>query len=626
MYIKFKDEDKAKVLSTRKNKNLFLNCPYEFKVRDALIVFNCKNCEDAPCLGACKTNAIYFSAKGVVSIDPERCTGCLECIAVCPHNAIVVKKNKAYKCDLCSQQSFNRYCLKNNPDILELVNDTSESDELEIINKYLGYRIFEFNKKNLSKNVYIDDSNKKYYFIEESILSIDEIEIINFVIDEYRDRFDIKDDNEKQVRINTPDKLPGIVKNELEETLVNYCLREKIELESDQFNYILLIAYGNLYDYGPLSNLLVDDSLEEISIIGENKPVFVYHRIFGWLETNLVYTSSKIIKDLINKLSWETNKYITLKNPLLDATIGASRMNAIISPITESVCVTIRKFSEKPFTIIDLIKRNTLSIDALSFLSLAFLTDSNVFVVGNTGSGKTTTLNALLSFIPPDERFVVVEEVREINIPHEHKIFTLVNPDLGVTLDSLVINTLRMRPDRVVIGEVRSRDESKAIIDSMLCGQAKGTYTTFHSQSAKEALLRLVSYGVIENDLGVIDLIIVQRRYNKYNKGKVSDLRNVTEICEVIFENNKPVLNRLFEFDINKDKLVKVGTSKKLFDKFRIAFGVKNQLELNKLFKKQNKSLLYFLDKCASKTTTPSPEDVLSFFIQTMSAKGDKRK
>ena len=618
MYIKFKNEETSKLLSKRKNKNLFLNCPYEFKTRDSIIIFNCKNCEDPPCLNSCKTNAIYFSAKGVVSIDQARCNGCKACVDACPNNALILKKNKAQKCDLCSYQSFNMYCLKNNPDILELVTDTSKNQELEIINKYLGYKIIEFNKRNISKNVCIDDFGKKHYFIDESILSIDEIEIINLVIDEYRERFDIKDDKEKQDKISKLDKLPEIVKEELEETLVNYCYREKIELESDQFNYILLLAYSNLYDYGPLSKLLADDSLEEISIIGENKPVFVYHRTYGWLETNLIYTSSKIIKDLINKLSWETNKYITLKNPLLDATIGASRMNAIISPITESVCVTIRKFSEKPFTIVDLIKRGTLSIDALSFLSLAFLTDSNVFVVGNTGSGKTTTLNTLLSFVPFDERFVVVEEVREINIPHEHKIFTLVNSDLGITLDSLVINTLRMRPDRVVIGEVRSREEARAIIDSMLCGQAKGTYTTFHSQNAKEALLRLVSYGVIENDLSVIDLIIVQRRYNKYNKGKVSDLRNITEICEVVFENNKPTLNKLFEFDINKEKLVRVGTPKKLFDKFRMAFGIKTNAELNKLLKKQNKKLLYFLDIQTRKNLSPSPTDVLSYFTESL--------
>ncbi len=156
-------------------------------------------------------------------------------------------------------------------------------------------------------------------------------------------------------------------------------------------------------------------------------------------------------------------------------------MNAIISPVTETASLTIRKFSEKPFTIKDLINFKTITKEALVFLSLCFLTDSNIIVAGNTGSGKTTTLNTLISFVPLDERIVVVEEVREINIPYKHKVFTLVNQDLGITLENLVINTLRMRPDRAVIGEVRTREESKYLIESMLCGQAKGTYTTFHS-------------------------------------------------------------------------------------------------------------------------------------------------
>jgi Flp pilus assembly CpaF family ATPase len=257
--------------------------------------------------------------------------------------------------------------------------------------------------------------------------------------------------------------------------------------------------------------------------------------------------------------------------------------------VTESVSVTIRKFSEKPFTIKDLISFNTISKEALVFLSLCFLTDSNIIVVGNTGSGKTTTLNTLLSFVPLDERIVVVEEVREINIPHKHKIFTLVNPEIGITLENLVINTLRMRPDRVVIGEVRSRDESKYLIESMLCGQAKGTYTTFHSQSANEALLRFKSYGVLESDLSVIDLIVTQRRYNKYVTGNTIDLRNITEICEVIYKDEKIILNTLFSFDISKNKLIKVGEPIKIYEKLKLAFDISSKKDYLKVYKKQEK-------------------------------------
>ena len=201
-----------------------------------------------------------------------------------------------------------------------------------------------------------------------------------------------------------------------------------------------------------------------------------------------------------------------------------------------------------------------------------------------------------LSFIPPFERFVIVEEVREINIPQEHKVCMLVNEDLNINMEDLVINTLRMRPDRVIIGEVRAKEEAKALIESMLCGQAKGTYTTFHAQSAMEALLRLKSYGIMPCDLGVVDLIITQKRYNKYTKGKISDLRNVTEICEVVYEDNKLSLNKLFEFDNNKELLKKISSPKKLLHKFQVSFGINSQKDLDILLTKIKKQFQNILN------------------------------
>jgi len=565
-----------------KDTDVFLNCPYNFSKKDASYVFNCTNCKNAPCILACKKNAIYYVSEGVVSIDLSKCDGCGDCLKACPNNAIILKKKKAYKCDLCSLSSFSMFCYKNNPDLLELVDDFSEDEKEVILNRYLGYNVIPYDNKalrKLTKNIIETKDNIKKYLLFHQKLSLQEIELINFILDAYKNRVEYIE------KVST-----DRIKEDIEKELVDYCYINNIELEEDQFNYILEISFKNLYHYGPLTDILNDNSLEEIVLLGENKPIFVYHRNYGWLESNLIYTSLQIIRDLINKLSWHSNKYITLKTPILDTYLkDNSRMNAIINPITESASVTIRKFSEKPFTIKDLLNFKTLTKESLVFLSLCFLTDSNILVVGNTGSGKTTTLNTLFSFVPLDERIVVVEEVREINIPHKHKVFTLVNNEIGVTLENLVINTLRMRPDRVIIGEIRTREESKYLIESMLCGQAKGTYTTFHSQSANEALLRLKSYGVLETDLGVIDLIVTQRRYNKYTKGKSIDLRNITEISEVIFKDSKVFLNKLFEYDIYKEKLLKVNDSVKIFEKLKMAFNLRSKKDLLSLYRKQEK-------------------------------------
>lgn len=564
MYLKIKDINIDKI----KTKNLFINCPYGFTNKN-ISVFSCFDCKNKKCIDVCKNNAIYVS-NNIVAIDESLCNGCGKCVKACEKEAIVIINKKARKCDLCLNNSFLMPCYYNNKDILEINEDTKTKQK--IYSKYLGYTLNKDIKinKHLSKNKKVVDCNDdiKRYVVEEPLLSLQEIEIINNILDTYKNKTidaEQEEDYEKKVF------------EDLETELINHCYNNNIVLDDDQFNYILKLTYNNLYNYGPITYLLSDKNLEEISVIGTNQPIYVYHKNFGWLETNIIYISEEILKELINKLSWYSNKYITLKNPLLDSTLkDKSRLNAIISPITETSAITIRMFKEKGFSLKELVDLNTITTDALAFLSLVFLTDSNVLVVGNTGSGKTTTLNALLTLVPKTERFVLVEEVQEIRIPHKHQVSTIVNKELEVSLETLVINTLRMRPDRVVIGEIRRREECFALIDSMLCGQAKGTYTTFHAQSANEAILRLRSYGIIETDLSAIDIIINQRRYNRYVKKETQEKRNIFEIVEVIYKNNKIFLNKLYEYDLEKNKLIKKNNPQKLLNKFKMSFKINN--------------------------------------------------
>jgi archaeal flagellar protein FlaI len=575
MYLKLKENINIKDIK----KEIFVNCPHGFTNKH-ISVFSCYDCEHKKCMAVCKNKAIYFSSNNIVAIDENLCDGCGKCVEACDKKAIFIINKKARKCDLCSNNSFLMPCYYNNKDILEIFEETKTKQK--IYSKYLGYKINRDIKiiKTISKNkkIVLCDDNIKRYVVKEPFLSLQEIDIINTILDTYKNKIIDPDLEEKDFEKK--------VYQDLETELINHCYFNNIVLDDDQFNYILNLTYNNLYNYGPISYLLENKDLEEISVIGINKPIYVYHKNFGWLETNIVYISEEILKELINKLSWYSNKYITLKNPLLDSTL-----NAIISPITESSTITIRMFSKKGFSLEDLLKLNTLSLDALAFLSLVFLTDSNVLVVGNTGSGKTTTLNALLTLIPKQERFVLVEEVQEIKTPHKQQVSTIVNKELDVTLEKLVINTLRMRPDRVVIGEIRRREECFALIDSMLCGQAKGTYTTFHAQSVNEAILRLVSYGVLETDLSSIDIIINQRRYNRYTKKEIQERRNIFEISEIYYKDNKICQNKLFEYDTEKDKLLAKNKPKKIIEKFKIAFNIKDTKGYTRILGQKKKEL-----------------------------------
>jgi len=161
--------------------------------------------------------------------------------------------------------------------------------------------------------------------------------------------------------------------------------------------------------------------------------------------------------------------------------------------------------------------------------------DCSILIGGNTASGKTTTLNAFFSFIPGNERVVITEETPEINIPHGHQLRLVANREMGITLKDLVYDTLRMRPDRMIVGEVRNREETEALFDVLLAGQARGSYATFHAQSVDEALSRLRSFGIREDDLSSIDCIVVQRRMLTYDpkKRRNTEVRRVVEMAEV---------------------------------------------------------------------------------------------
>ena len=212
-----------------------------------------------------------------------------------------------------------------------------------------------------------------------------------------------------------------------------------------------------------------------------------------------------------------------------------------------------------------LVSVGTAGAGVMAFLGMCMECYLNVLVAGNTGSGKTSTLNSLFSFIPADERIILVEETPEISLPHRHLVRLSVCDELGVRMDELVSDTLRMRPDRVIVGEVRTPQESRAFVNTMLAGQGKGSYATFHAQTGREALTRLQSFGISAADLFALDLIVVQRRWAQ--KGKL--LRRVTEIA--VQDSGR--LEPAYGYDFRKDSLdPKSPFCGKILERMRAAF------------------------------------------------------
>lgn len=376
------------------------------------------------------------------------------------------------------------------------------------------------------------------YELPELELSGPEQELLSELLDAYEDE---AEDPESALR----------------EKLKAHCQEHSIHLGKPAAERIIRAAASNAAGYGPFDFMLADDELEEIAVTGIGEPVRVFHRSKGWLETNCFITAKEFAVNTANKMARPLGRRLTLNSPRLNAVLPCgSRLHASIHPLAlNGVEITLRKFRRNPFTIIELAGNKTITLEAAAFLWLNLYADASLLVAGSTGSGKTTTLNALFSFVPLTDRVVITEETPEINVPHKHCVRLVANEELGITLKEIAKDSLRMRPDRVIIGEVRDEGEARALFDSMLAGQARGSYATFHASSAREALTRLKSLGGREDEVDSLDLILVQKRFLQYDAEKRSqrEVRRVTEISEV----REGKARALFEYDAKKDALEK---------------------------------------------------------------------
>ena len=327
----------------------------------------------------------------------------------------------------------------------------------------------------------------------------------------------------------------------------------------------------DLVGYGEIDPLIQDDELEEIMIIGINKPVFVYHRRYGMMKTNIKFDDERELVNLIDSIARQINRRIDQETPILDGRLlDGSRINATIPPASaDGPSLTIRKFKKDPLTIIDLINSKTISIELAAFFWLCIdglgVKSANIIISGGTSSGKTTTLNALSAFINPKERIITIEDTLELQIPHEHVIRMETRPanveNKGeLTMNDLVKNSLRQRPDRIIVGEVRA-EEAITLFTALNTGHSG--FGTLHSNDARETITRLTNepMSVPKIMIQAIDFIIMQNRI--YTPSGVS-FRRISEVAEVVgMEEDVIQLNKIFEWNPENDMIENVSVSSK---------------------------------------------------------------
>ena len=253
-----------------------------------------------------------------------------------------------------------------------------------------------------------------------------------------------------------------------------------------RMDILVNLVVQNMIGYGKLDPLVRDDNLEEVMVIGTRRPVYVWHRKFYMCKTNIFFDDEREILNIIERIARQVGRRIDQQTPLLDARLpDGSRVNATIRPVSlDGPTLTIRKFKKDPLTIIDLLKYGTFNLEVASLLWIFIdglgVKPANVLVAGGTGSGKTTTLNALAMFIPPSERVISIEDTAELQLPIEHWVRLETRPPNiegrgEITMDDLVKNTLRMRPDRIIVGEVRG-PEARTMFTAMNTGHNGALY------------------------------------------------------------------------------------------------------------------------------------------------------
>ena len=352
--------------------------------------------------------------------------------------------------------------------------------------------------------------------------------------------------------------------------------------EADENVQEHLIAYlvHNSLGLGDFEILMDDPQLEEIVVNSAEEPVWVYHKKYGWLKTNIFLKSEEQIKHYATIMARRIGKQISILNPLLDANLeNGDRVNATLKPISSrGDTITLRKFSSVPWTITRLMEHNTISPEAASLIWLAVQYELSILIAGGTAAGKTSTLNAIANFFPPNQRVISIEDTREIQLPsflHWVPMVTRQPNNEGkgeVSMLDLLVNSLRMRPDRIIVGEIRRQREAEVLFEAIHTGHS--VYATVHANNANETITRLTNppINIPKEMLPAVSLIVVQWRNRR------TGIRRTFQISEIL-PDSRP--NNLVQYDIRTDKTNQINKSVSLFDTIGLYTGF-SEREINK--------------------------------------------
>ncbi len=375
------------------------------------------------------------------------------------------------------------------------------------------------------------------------------------------------------------DKLTTLDKREyLVESVESFVRSRGLKIDPVSGKKIEYYILRDFVGYDRVEALMRDDNIEDISCDGVGVPIFVYHRKHGSLRTQLMFEDEDSLNSYVVSLGQRGGKQISVSSPILDATTPEGhRLQATYSRevTTRGSTFTVRRFKERPFTPVDLVKYGTASAEMVAYFWLGVENGESAIVCGGTASGKTSTLNSIALFIPPGAKIVTMEDTREINLPHQNWIPGTTRSGVGerdsdgkmageIDMYDLMRASLRQRPNYIIVGEVRGK-ETYTMFQAMATGHT--TYSTMHADSVQSMVNRLENQPINCPRILLTALrnVIIQSQV-RVGRDLTRRMKQVIEIVGFEPDTNELISNTVYEWDQVTDKFVYKGHSF-LFDK-----------------------------------------------------------
>jgi len=368
-------------------------------------------------------------------------------------------------------------------------------------------------------------------------------------------------------------KKTGVVEEKFSNTIRDLIGKYFPDIDDRTANFLGSYLIQKSLGLGPIEILMDDEALEEIAINSSGDMVWVYHRKHGWLKTTVKIENEDKTRHYASMIGRKIGRQITVLNPLMDAHLDTGdRVNATLMPISNNGnTITLRKFAAKPWTITSFIKAGAISPAAAALIWQAVQYEMSALISGGTASGKTSMLNVVSNFFPPNQRIVSIEDTREIRLPkflHWVPMVTrLPNPEGKgeVSMLNLLVNSLRQRPDRIIVGEIRQKREAEVLFEAIHTGHS--VYATVHANNVEETITRLINppIEIPKSMLPAVSLIINQYRNRR------TGLRRTFQIAEILPDATP---NVMMQYNVKTDQLKNLNKSRVLVKELETYTGM----------------------------------------------------